>query len=341
MSGPGGTVMGAGRPMSMPVRATARHQALLYHGPADFTATVGSFIRAGLAAGEQVLVVLPAGRLGWLRPEPWASDQAVRLADAADFYATLGRATRTLADWLRAQVRAGRRARVVAEQDLTGQARPDILAYMRAEAAANVVYQAFPLSLLCPFRAALPEPVLADVRRTHPELLAAGRVAASPSFADPGPFIRERSVVSCPPLSAASIGFGSPGDLSGVRRFLRARLATAGLGAGAVQAMITAVGEVVTNALVHGRAPQRLWVYPEGAYLVCHVHDSGPGFADPLAAYQIPGPQALHGHGLWLARQIADAMDGASDQTGTHVRVMARHGAASPPPGAPRRATVP
>jgi anti-sigma regulatory factor (Ser/Thr protein kinase) len=333
--------MGAGGPMSTPVRAMARHQALLYDGPADFIATVGSFIRAGLAAGEQVLIVLPAGRLGWIRPEPWASDQAVRLTDAADFYASLGRATRTLADWLRAQVRAGRRARVVAEQDLTGHSRRDILGYLRAEAAANVIYQAFPLSLLCPFRAALPEPVLADVRRTHPELLAAGRAAASPSFADPGPFIRDHSVVSYPPLSAASIGFGSPGDLAGVRRFLRARLATAGLAPGAVQAMITAVGEVVSNALVHGRAPRRLWVYPEGGYLVCHVHDSGPGFADPLAAYQIPGPQALLGNGLWLARQLADAMDVASDQTGSHVRVMARRGAAPPPSGPQRRAPVP
>ncbi len=329
-----------GRPMSTPGPAAVRHQALLYHGPEDFTGTVGSFIRTGLAAGERVLIVLPAGRLNWVRREPGLSDRGVRLADAADFYASLGRATRALTDWLRAQAAAGRGARVVAEQDLTGRPPPEILAYLRAEAAANVVYQAFSLSLLCPFGAALPGPVLADVRRTHPELLDAGAVTDSSSFGDPGQFIRERSLVTDPPLSAGSIGFGSPGDLARVRRFLRIRLATAGLDGEAVQIMITAVGEVVTNALVHGRAPRRLWVYPDGEYLVCHVYDSGPGLADPLAAYQIPEPQALHGHGLWLARQVADSVEVASDHTGTHVRVLARRAAAQPSPGIPRRATV-
>ena len=319
---PPGTLAGRSR---RPGARPARHRALLYRGPRDFTGAVGPFIRAGLAARQPVLVAVPAGRLGWIRRDLGADYQSVQVADAADFYQTLGRATRALVDWLRAQAAAGRAVRVIAEQDLAGQAGTEIAAYLRAEAAANVIYQPYAVSVLCPFDASsLPGGVLRDAQRIHPELARDGVTASSPLYTDPARFVRERSVTADPPPSAASIGFGVPGDLSAVRRFLRAELAAAGVAGEAAQVLVTAVGEVVTNALAHGRAPRRLWVYREDGKLVCHVHDGGPGPDDPLAAYLVPEPDADRGQGLWLARQVADSVELASDAAGTHVRVAAR-----------------
>ena len=134
-----------------------------------------------------------------------------------------------------------------------------------------------------------------------------------------------------PPRGAASIGFGRADDLAAVRRFLRAELGQAGLEGEAAQLMLASAGEVVTNALVHGGTPRRLWVYPEGPALVCHVRDGGAGFADPLAAYLAPDRHATQGHGLWLTRQACDCVEVAADATGTHVRLLTR----LPRPGAP------
>ena len=191
---------------------------------------------------------MPAGQLAWIRRDLGADYQAVQVADAGDLYQTLGRATRTVVEWLRAHAAPGRAARVVAEQDLAGRAETEIAAYLRAEAAANVIYQPYAVSVLCPFDASsLPERVLHDAQRTHPELAREGVVASSPLYSDPAQFVRDRSVTAGPPRSAASIGFGVPGDLSGVRRFLRAELAAAGLAGEAAQALVIAVGEVVAT----------------------------------------------------------------------------------------------
>ena len=74
-----------------------------------------------------------------------------------------------------------------------------------------------------------------------------------------------------PPPGAASIGFGRGDDLAGARRFLRAELSGAGLEGEPGQLLLFAAAEAVTNALVHGAAPRRLWVYTgrPGAGLPC------------------------------------------------------------------------
>jgi anti-sigma regulatory factor (Ser/Thr protein kinase) len=310
--------------MNRAQRPAGRHEALLYRGAEDYAAAVGAFIRAGLAAGEPVLAVLPPRRREWIARELGPDLAAAQAADAAGFYQSLGRATRDLTSWIRAQAGPGRPARVVADPELGGRPEAEIAAHLCAEAAATVFYRPFPVRVLCPFPASLPADVLADARRTHPELSQAGGTGPSPGYTDPGRFILARSVVSRPPKAADSIGFAAPGDLSVVRRFLRVRLAAAGLAGEAAQAMVAAVGEVVTNALAHGGPPRRLWIYRDGGRLVCHVQDGGTGPADPLAAYLVPDPYAARGQGLWLARQLAYLVELATDPTGTHVRVMAR-----------------
>lgn len=148
-----------------------------------------------------------------------------------------------------------------------------------------------------------------------------GRVAASPLFADPHDFVRERSRAPEPPPSAPSLAIDDAGDLATGRGFLRRHAAAAGLGRETTAYLVMAAGELITNALIHGRPPRRLSVYPVSSMLICHIHDSGPGLADPLAAYLVPDSHAPRGHGLWLARQLCDRLDIASSHAGTHIRL--------------------
>jgi len=318
--------------MSWPPDASMAHRALLYTDEPEFRAVVGAFVHEGLDRREQILAAVPAGQLAWLRSEFGGSVPAVEFADSASFFRRQGQATRATLDWLRRHASDGQRVRVVAEQAVTRRTPAEAADYLRMEAAANVVYQPFPVSVLCPYDvSALPGDLRPGVEQTHPELLQGDRVVPSPAFADPRNFIRDFSAAVEPPPASASIGFGRREDLAGVRRFLRAQLAQARFGDKAIPLLVTAAGEVVTNALVHGTAPRRLWVYTDGPMLVCHVRDGGPGFADPLAAYLAPDRHATHGHGLWLGRQACDCLEAATDRTGTHVRLLTR----LPEPGAP------
>jgi anti-sigma regulatory factor (Ser/Thr protein kinase) len=311
--------------MTWPADATSAHRALLYQDEQEFRAVVGPFIREGLARGEQILAAVPAGRLAWIRAELGTDHTAVEFADSAGIYRRQGEATRILVDWLRRHASDGQRARIVAEQTLADRVSAEVTDYLRMEAAANVVYSGFPVSILCPYNdAELPGDVLAGVCRTHPELIQGDRVRLSESFGDPRSSIRDLSPVAEPPPGAASIGFGRGEDLVNVRQFLREQIRAAGLEGEAAHLLLAGAGEVITNALVHGRAPRRLWVYTEGPTLVCHVHDGGPGIADPLATYLAPDRHATQGHGLWLSRQACDALEVAADGAGTHVRLLTR-----------------
>jgi anti-sigma regulatory factor (Ser/Thr protein kinase) len=319
--------------MSWPADGSMTHRALLYTDEPEFRAAVGAFIREGLERREQILAAVPAGQLAWLRGELGGDVPAVVFADAASFYRRQGQATRATLDWLRRYASDGQRVRVVTEQAVSRRTSAEAADYLRMEAAANVVYQPFPVSVLCPYDvSALPGDLRPGVEQTHPELLEGDRVVPSPAFADPRIFIREFSAVVEPPPASASIGFGRSADLARVRRFLRAQLAQAGFGDEPAALLVAAAAEVVTNALMHGTASRRLWVYTEGPMLVCHVRDGGRGFTDPLAAYLAPDRHATRGHGLWLGRQACDCLEAATDGTGTHVRLLTR----LPEPGAPQ-----
>lgn len=311
--------------MTWPADTGSAHRALRYRDELEFRACVGTFIREGLDRGERVLAAVPARRLGWIRAELGGDLPGVEFADAAAFYRRQGQATRVMVDWLRRNASDGQRVRVIAEQVLARRTPAEATDYVRMEAAANVVYEPFPVSVLCPYgNPGLPADLQPGVERTHPELVEGGRVVPSPAFADPRTVIRDYSAVVEPPPGAASIGFGRADDLADVRRFLRAELGEAGITGEPGQLMLFAAAEAVSNALVHGVAPRRLWVYAEGPALVCHVRDGGPGFADPLAAYLAPDRHATHGHGLWLGRQACDCLEVATDRTGTHVRLLTR-----------------
>jgi anti-sigma regulatory factor (Ser/Thr protein kinase) len=312
-----------GHPPGQRRDATGSHRTLLYQERGEYTRVIGAFMREGLASDERILVTAPAERLGWIVSELGPDAPEVEYADAAEFYRSRGHGTRATIEWLRSNAADGQRARVVAEQALALRPEPEVADYLRAEAAANVIYRPFPVSILCPYDApALPESVLLHAQRTHPEVLRDNHVDASPLFIDPREFVRQYSaVVMPPPPAAASFGIGGFGDLGPARRFLHDQAAAAGLGGEATDYLLIAVGELVTNALVHGRPPRRLWVYADDSMLICHISDSGPGPADPLAAYLVPEPRAPRGHGLWLASQLGDRLELASDQASTHARL--------------------
>jgi MEDS: MEthanogen/methylotroph, DcmR Sensory domain len=142
---------------------------------------VGAFIREAWTAVSR----------SWRpsRPGSWpgsGADSVVTsprssFADAASFYRRQGQATRATLDWLRRYAGDGQRVRVVAEQASSRRTPAEAADYLRMEAAANVVYQPFPVSVLCPYDVSvLPGDLRPGVEQSHPELLQGDRVVPSP-----------------------------------------------------------------------------------------------------------------------------------------------------------------
>lgn len=306
----------------MSTGVTCLHSALIYRGREEFTAAVGGFVRDGLASGEPVMVMITPEKMGWLRAALGQdAAAAVEFADSGSAYQPQAQVTRVATSYLH---RLGPRpSRMVAEQALARRRRCEVEDYMRIEAAANVVYQPFPVSILCPYDAsALAGDVLLACQQTHPQLLTGHRLQPSERFTDPSGFITASAAVAQPPLSAASYSCDTAADLAAARSFLRVQADLAGLEDERAENLVLAAFEIVANAVFHGKPPRRLYVYREDRALVCHVHDSGAGIGNPLCAYIPPGGDPDQGRGLWLARQLSDCLSIATDATGTHVRTF-------------------
>ncbi|HEX7746783.1 MAG TPA: ATP-binding protein [Micromonosporaceae bacterium] len=112
------------------------------------------------------------------------------------------------------------------------------------------------------------------------------------------------------------------GQLPAVRQQVAAVARRCGLTPERVSDWVTAVNELMTNAVCHGGDAGQLRVWETGR-LICEVRDNGPGFsaADYASPRNRPTLSAAGGMGLWIAQQMADDLQIDSSAAGTAVRI--------------------
>jgi anti-sigma regulatory factor (Ser/Thr protein kinase) len=106
-----------------------------------------------------------------------------------------------------------------------------------------------------------------------------------------------------------------------VRDLVRTSAAAAGLPPTRIAEIVLAAHEVAMNAITHGRGRGAVRVWNGGGELVCEVEDRGPGIADPGAGLLPPDPASARGRGLWIARQLCEAVEIESADPGARVRL--------------------
>lgn len=303
----------------------AQHHVLLYEQPGDFVEGVGAFLRDGLREGDRVLAAVGPDRLRWLRDDLGPDADAVDVMDADSLYQRHGSMLRLLLGYVERHAGPEEgRVRIVAESELARRSPADIRAYMRYEAAANLVYSRYPVSVLCPYDAVrLPEAILQDALRTHPQVMEHDDPRQNGRFADPRAFVRER-VERRVPRDVPTCGLDRLDDLALARALVRDQAETAGFPAHDVEDLTIAVSEVAANALVHGEPPRTVSSYVDDGALVCHVRDAGTGPTDPLSGYLPPDASRLDGRGLWLAHQLCEIVEVVTDDVGTDVYLQMR-----------------
>lgn len=299
------------------------HRALLYGSEEEFLTGTIPFIRDGLDRGDLIRITTTDRNTGWLHAALGADAGQVAFCDSSQWYRhpvrTLAATHRTVAAAL-----AGQRLRMIGEPLWTARTGQESKEWARYESLINAALACANAALMCTYDTRVVDPdVVAEVARTHPELVVVGGSRPSPSYADPAVFTVEadKSPLPTPPPSALRLRFSGVGQLSTLRDFVTSYATWAGAALPDVEQFVQAVDEVATNAIEHGGRSGLLRVWTGPHTLSCEVSDTGTGLHDPLAGRLPTGRFAARGRGLWLARQLCDLVELRTSPAGTTVRL--------------------
>ena len=299
------------------------HQGLLYASKEEFLAGTLPIIQQGLACGDPVWVMSTVRNAGWLRVVLGADARQVMFGDCSQWYRHPVRALAALHRAARESL-AGQRLRMIGEPWWTARTGPEATERVRLESLLNVALASANAFVLCTCDTrVVDDEAVAQVARTHPELVVDGGTRSSPDYTDPAVFTAECDAAPLPdpPSSALRLAFDQLGHLATLRAFMTSYATWAGAAAQAVSQFVQAVDEVATNAIEHGGGSGviRIWTSPQA--MSCEISDSGSGLSDPLAGH-LPLPLGRAGGcGLWLARQFCDLVEVRSGSAGTTVRL--------------------
>lgn len=303
-----------------------RHEAFLYTDEEQFLAGCVPFVRAGLAAGEPVLVALVPARLELLRDALGPDAEGVGFVDMA---ALGGNPARIIPAWRSFLDEAGRHpetgdarpVRGIGEPLWAGRRTPEIPECQLHEALLNMAVDPdTPFWLRCPYDAdALPAEVIEAAQLSHPVIVEGDEFRGSTTYEG---LQHVHSLLRSPlperDVPARELAFGAD-DLRSVRDLLSE--VAAGLIDPAREADLRlAVHELARNSIRHGGGSGRFRIWTTADAVICEVADAGT-LADPLAGRATPEPMADVGRGLWLANQLTDLLQLRSSDAGTTVRV--------------------
>ncbi len=325
-----------------------RHEAFFYSGDAGYAEPLADFLRAGLAASEPAMAVVPTPRLGDLRDALGSDADEVLLADMAE----VGRnPARIIPEWRRfVDASAGRPMRGVGEPLWPGRGRQEAIECHRHEWLLSRAFAEDPsLWLVCPYDTSGLDAVDLDLaRRLHPgvfdpaDLVRPALVPGPAAEHDrmggseqpvvpllPEPFPVDDRLPEAPCHPDVDLWFGN-GDLAEVREQVAAAAVAGGLEAYRAKELTLAVHEIASNVVRHtgGTGRLRVWTSTPGidgpAAVVCEVADGGQGagpIADPMVGRERPATGLDSGRGLWLANQLCDLVQLRTAGAGTVVRM--------------------
>jgi anti-sigma regulatory factor (Ser/Thr protein kinase) len=297
----------------------SEHRALLYDGADHFVRASEGFVRAGLERDEPVWVITGSPRIDALLETLGDDAAALELTPGSEWFRNAARTLTTLSSRLDDHDGPGA-IHALGEIPWQSMVSSTQREWVRVEALLDEQMAGHTVRMLCAYDAQrLPESVLEHARRTHAVLDEAGGVVPSPSYA-PGAVLGELHALPLEPApdSAASLQFDD--RPAPARDFVTARASEAGLTAPALDDLRVAAGEIVNNAILHGRRPHWVHVWATDDELLCEVQDAGAGIASTVTGFVIPPLDAPAGRGVWIARQLCDQLEVAGGRVRLHFR---------------------
>ncbi|MEU4356787.1 sensor histidine kinase [Streptomyces virginiae] len=302
------------------------HQGLVYGSDEAFLTATVPFCLDGLEQDEAVLAVTTPANIDLLRQQLGSAAKSVEFIGADDWYQAPGRTLAAYYRYVDERTATGRhrQVRVIGEPVWHGRDVLETDEWTRYESVINVAFADCPAWIVCPYDTrALPEAVVADARRTHPQLVTGPAAESSSHYADPLGGTWGRELSPAPADGKAVLRFDA--DLTAVRSFVHDTALSLGMSRDAAGRLVFAANEVATNAIQHGGGAGEITVWRTSHRVICDVKDlgsaGGPAEAGWVLGYLPPDPKRPHGHGLWTVRQLCDLAEVHTGDRGTTVRL--------------------
>ena len=298
------------------------HTALTYRSTDELVGVLVPLVGKWLSGRDRVIVSSGPSRMHLLRCGLGADAELVRWCDTSRWVPHPARRLRAIHEIVEDDRRLGHgQVRFVGEHPFPSGMPELVTEWERFDAALNDALAGAPLTVVCAFDlTTVPAPVLEHVAGAHPML---GVDPALPSSAYRRPADLPGVLSALPPLPADVSHLGGQVSPARARSLVRDALGGGGadaLASSAVDDLVVAVTELVTNAWQAGAGSIDVWCWQRRGEMGVQVDDDGPGLRAPLAGYQRPSPGAPGGRGLWIVRQLVDLVEIAFDGTGTSVR---------------------
>jgi anti-sigma regulatory factor (Ser/Thr protein kinase) len=297
----------------------AWHEAVPYSSTAHLIERLAPRVAAAVSAGDPVVAVLDEATGVRLRRALGSDSAEVDFQDPFEVHRMP--AFTVAVRWARTSRRItnpGGRA-LVLNQQLEVDRGPHHWA--RLDIGVNVATAGLPITVLCPVAHDVAD--LPTVEATHPLVATTDGPEHSKLYRQP-----EEAVVDYPPPPPPSLGppvaelsFGRD-DLIDLRHLVLRVAEAAGLDADRGADLALAVNELTSNSVEHGagRGRLRMWDQPD---VVAEVADHGC-MSVPFPGMTIPPRDGARGRGLWLASEVADALEVWSEPGNTVIRVQMR-----------------
>ncbi len=307
----------------MTAPATFHHEALFYDGDDEFVDRCRAFAEEGLDRAEPVLVMVGSRKLELLRDALGDRAGEVHFADME----VVGRnPARIIPAWGRfvagqSDAASGKGMRGIGEPIWADRKPDELLECQLHESLLNMAFAAADsFRLICPYdTAGLPDDVIAEARRSHPIVSAAGSAEACGDYCGiDNVAARFHEDLPEPPAGVDELRV-TLDRLREARELVRHRAQDAGLGERADD-FVLAVNEVLSNSLYHAHDDGSLRIWDETDGLVCEVRDAGQ-IVQPLIGREEPAIGQVGGHGIWLVNLVCDLVQVRSSEHGSTVRM--------------------
>jgi transcriptional regulator with XRE-family HTH domain len=167
------------------------HRLLTYGSDEDYLEAAIPYVAEGLERAECVLVVTTPAQTALVRDALDVRSDAVEFADSAEWYSSLSGALNRYRAFVKQKYEAGAAwIRVVGDPVWAARSGAEITAWFRYESLVNLSFASAPATIVCPYDTRfVPPEVVAEARRTHPEVADSSVVVGGPTYEAPEDFL--------------------------------------------------------------------------------------------------------------------------------------------------------
>lgn len=169
------------------------HRLVTYESDENYLEAVFPYIAEGLEQSQYLLVVTTPDQSALLRDTLDVRAEGVEFADSADWYSSLSGALNRYRAFVKEKFEAGVAwVRIVGDPVWAGRSDAEITAWFRYESLINLAFASVPATIICPYDTrSFPEEVVAEARRTHPEVGHGSVATESATYREPEEFLLE------------------------------------------------------------------------------------------------------------------------------------------------------